>query len=232
MPGIAEQHLEPRARRRVAPEDRLDILAQALEHGPCLLYAPSVSCAATIATLGLDAATSVRRYALPPPIARSRASAEYKWRRGGSIDGRRGCRPRSRRGDRRRVGRRRQQALERNMPEVIFNGSDGRLEGRYVHGEGPTPPLALILHPHPQHGGTMNNRIVYSMFHMFAAAGLLGAALQLPRRRPLAGRVRPRPGRAARRGRGAGLDAAAQPEQHAAAGWPASRSAPGSPCSC
>ena len=40
-----------------------------------------------------------------------------------------------------------------------------------MHGEGPTPPLALILHPHPQHGGTMNNRIVYSMFHMFARRG-------------------------------------------------------------
>ena len=57
------------------------------------------------------------------------------------------------------------------MPEVIFNGSDGRLEGRYVHGEGPTPPLAMILHPHPLHGGTMNNRIVYSLFHMFARRG-------------------------------------------------------------
>jgi hypothetical protein len=57
------------------------------------------------------------------------------------------------------------------MPEVIFNGSDGRLEGRYVHGEGPTPPLALILHPHPQHNGTMNNRIVYSLFHIFVRRG-------------------------------------------------------------
>ncbi len=57
------------------------------------------------------------------------------------------------------------------MPEVIFNGSDGRLEGRYVHGEGPTPPLAMVLHPHPQHGGTMNNRITYSVFHMFVRRG-------------------------------------------------------------
>ena len=57
------------------------------------------------------------------------------------------------------------------MPEVIFNGSDGRLEGRYVHGEGPTPPLAIILHPHPQYGGTMNNRIVHAMFHMFVRRG-------------------------------------------------------------
>lgn len=57
------------------------------------------------------------------------------------------------------------------MPEVIFNGSDGRLEGRYVHGQGSNPPLAMVLHPHPQHGGTMNNRIVYAMFHMFVRRG-------------------------------------------------------------
>ncbi|MEO1019571.1 MAG: alpha/beta hydrolase [Pseudomonadota bacterium] len=57
------------------------------------------------------------------------------------------------------------------MPEVIFNGSDGRIEGRYIHGEGPTPPLAIILHPHPLHGGTMNNRLVYNLFHVFVRRG-------------------------------------------------------------
>ncbi|MGF1474137.1 MAG: alpha/beta hydrolase [Geminicoccaceae bacterium] len=57
------------------------------------------------------------------------------------------------------------------MPEVIFNGSDGRLEGRYIHGKGATPPLALILHPHPLHGGTMNNRIVYNLFLAYQRRG-------------------------------------------------------------
>jgi len=57
------------------------------------------------------------------------------------------------------------------MPEVIFNGADGRLEGRYHHGRGSTAPLALILHPHPLHGGTMNNKVVYDLFHMFARRG-------------------------------------------------------------
>ncbi len=57
------------------------------------------------------------------------------------------------------------------MPEVIFNGSDGRLEGRYIHGEGQTPPLAIILHPHPLHGGTMNNRLIYNLFHVFVRRG-------------------------------------------------------------
>ena len=57
------------------------------------------------------------------------------------------------------------------MPEVIFNGADGRLEGRYHHGPGGTAPLALILHPHPLHGGTMNNKIVYDLFHVFTRRG-------------------------------------------------------------
>ena len=57
------------------------------------------------------------------------------------------------------------------MPEVIFNGADGRLEGRYHHGQGPNAPLALILHPHPLHGGTMNNKVVFDVFHMFVRRG-------------------------------------------------------------
>jgi uncharacterized protein len=57
------------------------------------------------------------------------------------------------------------------MPEIIFNGADGRLEGRYHHGPGGTAPLALILHPHPLHGGTMNNKVVFNLFHMFVRRG-------------------------------------------------------------
>ncbi len=57
------------------------------------------------------------------------------------------------------------------MPEVIFNGPEGRIEGRYHHSKRADAPLALVLHPHPQHGGTMNNRVVYSMYHCFARRG-------------------------------------------------------------
>jgi hypothetical protein len=57
------------------------------------------------------------------------------------------------------------------MPEVIFNGPDGRLEGRYHHGRLPNAPVALLLHPQPQHGGTMNNKVVYAMFHAFVRRG-------------------------------------------------------------
>ena len=57
------------------------------------------------------------------------------------------------------------------MPEVIFNGPEGRLEGRYQPGNGPNAPIAIVLHPHPEFGGTMNNQIVYNLFYMFAKRG-------------------------------------------------------------
>jgi alpha/beta superfamily hydrolase len=53
------------------------------------------------------------------------------------------------------------------MPEVTLNGPDGRLEGRYHHSKQTNAPIALLLHPHPQHGGTMNNRLVYAMYQAF-----------------------------------------------------------------
>ena len=57
------------------------------------------------------------------------------------------------------------------MPEVIFNGPDGRIEGRYHHSKQSNAPLALILHPHPQHGGTMNNKVVFSIYQNFVRRG-------------------------------------------------------------
>jgi hypothetical protein len=57
------------------------------------------------------------------------------------------------------------------MPEVIFNGSEGRLEGRYHHSKRPSAPIALMLHPHPLHGGTMNNRVVVALFQAFQKRG-------------------------------------------------------------
>jgi len=57
------------------------------------------------------------------------------------------------------------------MPEIIFNGPCGRLEGRYKHSTQPGAPVALILHPNPEQGGTMNNRMTFSLFQTFAARG-------------------------------------------------------------
>jgi len=57
------------------------------------------------------------------------------------------------------------------MPEIIFNGPAGRLEGRYQPGKSDTAPVALILHPHPQYGGTMDNKVTYYLYHAFVHRG-------------------------------------------------------------
>lgn len=57
------------------------------------------------------------------------------------------------------------------MPELIMNGPAGRLEARYHHDPKSDSPIALILHPHPQFGGTMNNQVVYSLYYTFAERG-------------------------------------------------------------
>lgn len=57
------------------------------------------------------------------------------------------------------------------MPEIMITGPEGRLEGRYKHSQVPGSPIALILHPNPQRGGTMNNKISYALFQTFAEQG-------------------------------------------------------------
>lgn len=57
------------------------------------------------------------------------------------------------------------------MPEVFFNGPAGRIEGRYIQSENKKAPLALVLHPHPLYGGSMNNSVVYNVYKVLAQHG-------------------------------------------------------------
>ena len=57
------------------------------------------------------------------------------------------------------------------MPEIIISGPEGRIEARYHHSERKNAPAAIILHPHPLHGGTMNNKVAYNLYHAFARNG-------------------------------------------------------------
>ena len=57
------------------------------------------------------------------------------------------------------------------MPEVIFTGPAGRLEGRYHPAKQKNAPIAMVLHPHPQFHGTMNHQIVYQCYYAFAHRG-------------------------------------------------------------
>jgi len=44
------------------------------------------------------------------------------------------------------------------MAELIISGPAGRIEARYTPAPGENPPIALILHPHPKAGGTMQDQ--------------------------------------------------------------------------
>jgi alpha/beta superfamily hydrolase len=57
------------------------------------------------------------------------------------------------------------------MPEVFFNGPSGRIEGRYTQSADKKAKAVLVLHPHPSHGGTMNNKVVYSAYKTFVENG-------------------------------------------------------------
>ena len=57
------------------------------------------------------------------------------------------------------------------MAELIISGPAGRIEARYTPAEAPDAPIALILHPHPKAGGTMQDPVTITLFEMFAAHG-------------------------------------------------------------
>ena len=57
------------------------------------------------------------------------------------------------------------------MPEVIINGPEGRLECRYMPGNQPDAPTAIILHPEPNKRGTMNNRVTFALYKLFQTRG-------------------------------------------------------------
>ncbi|HEY5363225.1 MAG TPA: alpha/beta hydrolase [Aestuariivirga sp.] len=57
------------------------------------------------------------------------------------------------------------------MPEVIFNGPAGRIEARYTQAKPAGSPIAILLHPHPTFGGTMNNPIVHMLYELFRSRG-------------------------------------------------------------
>ena len=57
--------------------------------------------------------------------------------------------------------------MENKVVEIFIPGPAGRLEAKYYKSKKKTSPIALILHPHPQYGGTMNNKVVFETFNTF-----------------------------------------------------------------
>jgi alpha/beta superfamily hydrolase len=55
---------------------------------------------------------------------------------------------------------------------LILDGPAGRLEARVDRpGEGALQGCAVVCHPHPQHGGTMHNKVVHTLARAFVRSG-------------------------------------------------------------
>src|SRR5688572_22307056 len=65
------------------------------------------------------------------------------------------------------IGTRERVEVREIMPEVIFTGAAGRIEGRYHPARQKNAPIGIVLHPHPQFGGTMNHQIIYQLYYAF-----------------------------------------------------------------
>ena len=57
--------------------------------------------------------------------------------------------------------------MDNKILEIFIPGPAGRLEAKYFKSKKNTSPVALVLQPHPQYGGTMNNKVVVETFKTF-----------------------------------------------------------------
>ena len=51
--------------------------------------------------------------------------------------------------------------------EIFIPGPSGRIQAKYFKSSQLGASVALVLQPHPQYGGSMNNRIVYETYNCF-----------------------------------------------------------------
>ena len=56
--------------------------------------------------------------------------------------------------------------MKQKSSEIFIPGPAGRLEAKYYKNPKFGSPVAIVLHPHPQYGGTMNNKIVQLMYNV------------------------------------------------------------------
>ena len=57
--------------------------------------------------------------------------------------------------------------MKNKVAEIFIPGPSGRIQAKYIRSVKKNPPVALVLQPHPQYGGTMNNRVVYEIFNSY-----------------------------------------------------------------
>jgi len=57
------------------------------------------------------------------------------------------------------------------MVDLLISGPEGKIEAKYSHSKDDKSPIALILHPDPTKGGTMNTKIVFELYKIFVKNG-------------------------------------------------------------
>ena len=57
------------------------------------------------------------------------------------------------------------------MNDIRINAPEGRIEASYYHSPIPDSPIAMVMHHHPEHGGNMNNKAVYTIYKAFVDLG-------------------------------------------------------------
>ena len=61
--------------------------------------------------------------------------------------------------------------MKSKIKEIFIPGPCGRIHAKYTKNNNQGAPIAIVLQPHPQYGGTMNNRIVYETYNSFYKLG-------------------------------------------------------------
>ena len=61
--------------------------------------------------------------------------------------------------------------MKQKSLEIFIAGPSGRLEAIYFKNKKKGSPIAIVLQPHPQYGGTMNNRVVQEAYNVFVKNG-------------------------------------------------------------
>tara|TARA_B110001454_G_scaffold189400_1_gene187985 strand:- start:35 stop:691 length:657 start_codon:yes stop_codon:yes gene_type:complete len=57
--------------------------------------------------------------------------------------------------------------MKSESKEIFIPGPSGRIQARYFKSKQKGASVALVLQPHPQYGGTMNNKIVFEAYNCF-----------------------------------------------------------------
>jgi len=61
--------------------------------------------------------------------------------------------------------------MKNGNKEIFIPGPCGRIQAIYFKNKKQGAPVALVLQPHPEYGGTMRNRIVYETYKSFYKKG-------------------------------------------------------------